>query len=274
MSGEVTGWIRGLLGFHVKGTGVGANYKHARRIVLGERLDSSFDDETRTLTLGGTAGLVHNESGLVDLFDTSVGLERYNSRVAALRGLRNHVARPFTSDMLIYNVQGRDFISFNGTTQGMLACFPELRRTTRSLAIYVHGVAQDESARTQTVAGLRTTDLSSTRLDLTHNAYQNFVASGANATVTATSATGWEQSQERVWAAVRTATDVTSYVNGVQVATASASTSEPLSDYIHLTIGNANASNWFSGIIRRIAIFTVPHIAADVAAIDALWRGK
>lgn len=273
MSGEVTGWLRSLLGFPVKGAGVGTDYKHARRVVLGTRLDSSFDDETKTLTLGGTAGRVHDESGLVELFDTSIGLERYNLRVAALRGLRNHVARPHTNDMLINNFQGRDFISFNGTTQGMITCFPELNRATRSLAIYVHGVALDSSARTQSLVALRSTDLITTRLELSHNVTNNVIASGSNATVSTASATGWENAEERVWAAVRTVSGVTLYVNGAQVATAEAATTDPTLDYIYLEIGNNRTAYRFNGLIRRIAVYAVPHAAADVAAIDSLWRG-
>lgn len=253
------------------------------RSVLGRRkiLPGERDEYSPTESWASAVNDLADESetdlgapGLVDVIDANYGISLYGGKVASWRGRLGCVARPLVASQSLLTYGTRQFVEFNGTTHGMLIAFPGLMRATRSLSIHVHGVALDDSARAQTLVSLRSTDLSVARLTLNHSAYQNIIASGSNSTVAATSATGWEANQERVWSAVRDVSGATAYVNGASVATASASTSEPLSDYVYLTIGHKNSGEYFSGAIRRIAIYTVPHTASDVAAIDALWRGK
>jgi hypothetical protein len=65
-TGEVTGWIRRLLGVLVSGNGVGTTEKHANKIVLGTGVNGVYGEESRTLTItaaGGTGGTGINVSG-------------------------------------------------------------------------------------------------------------------------------------------------------------------------------------------------------------------
>lgn len=71
MSGEITSWIRSLLGFLVTGNGVGSTAKHANQLVLGTNVTGSYNESTRVLTLtttggGGALGITVGGTGLVD----------------------------------------------------------------------------------------------------------------------------------------------------------------------------------------------------------------
>jgi hypothetical protein len=217
---------------------------------------------------------------LVELWDADFGWGQASYHDGALRewtGLRGTPARPLTTDMTrpTSGFSGyRASYSFNGTTQGLLAELPSFSRTCQNVTICAHIVPADNTTTPRVIASVgKSTD---NRLVLYHGTLANYVGVYGNGEDgTLLSSTGWGTT-ERVLSAARSATHLYGWLNGSSLGSQAVATTSPLGAAGSLGIGvnqTFDTADWFSGHIRRIAVYSEVHTNAQALAIANQWIG-
>lgn len=220
--------------------------------------------------------------GLVELWDADYGM-RFTSGGTFIQwtGRMGNVARPeWAGAGLALNTNilsnGRRALQFNGTSSGLRCSIPSLRRACGNVAVHVQLHPTVNTTALQGIVNI-TSDGSASRLYLNHPGTANYLrAEGVDAVVSATSTTGWAAGSEMVIGACRAiGSTLKLWKNGASLASVADSTTEVgLCGDVGIGFdGTLTALSWFTGYIRRIAIYVAVHDDAKAAAIDLQWRG-
>lgn len=218
-----------------------------------------------------------NRVGLVELWDADYGIEAVAGAFTSWRGRLGNVFRPEAngsalsiSTALFSN--SRKCVLFNGTTTGLRASIPSLRRACGNLAVHVHAYVSLNSAVAQTLIRIHN-DGANTRLYMNHPAVVNLLQSEGIDNSVVVNSSVWAVGEGLYSAARSISGFLQQWKNGVSAGSLADSTSS-LNNTMDVSVGfNGLGGDWFSGGIRRIAVYTALHDTTAVAALDAQWRG-
>lgn len=220
----------------------------------------------------------HDRVSLIELLDADFGVGLNGAYVTQWRGRRGNVARPITADMTVDTTAlgGRKALFFNGTTQGLLLEIPELRRNCSILAIHVH-MKSVWSATSQVAVSVPLDDATGHRVLGIGYASSGAVLCSSNAGTEIGTTFTWTTNEMVICGVRDRATRIEAFVNGSTTGQIGSSALSPQPAVTTVSIGVDSSPTpdvFFSGVIRRIAIFSIAHDDADAAAIDSQWRGK